>query len=90
MIGGSGDYFEVADSVVMMDSYLPKDVTKRAKQIAMDTQAAPSSSPEKKIGSSFAEIYDPTTAARMVSPDSIYKLGDRTKTFSLTKFVRLL
>ena len=27
VMGGSGDYFEVADTVVMMDSYLPKDVT---------------------------------------------------------------
>lgn len=34
VIGGCGDYFEVADTVVMMDSYLPYDVTERAKAIA--------------------------------------------------------
>lgn len=34
VIGGSGDYFAVADSVVMMDSYHCLDVTDRAKEIA--------------------------------------------------------
>jgi len=34
VIGGSGDYFAVADTVVMMDSYVPYDVTDRAKDIA--------------------------------------------------------
>ena len=34
VMGGSGDYFDVADTVIMMDSYLPKDVTHTAKQIA--------------------------------------------------------
>ena len=34
VIGGSGDYFDVADHVIMMDEYLPKDVTERAKEIA--------------------------------------------------------
>ncbi len=33
VIGGSGDYFEVADNVIMMDEYIPKDVTKKAKEI---------------------------------------------------------
>ncbi|MGI9953357.1 ABC-ATPase domain-containing protein [Moorellaceae bacterium AZ2] len=34
VVGGSGDYFDVADTVIMMDAYLPKDVTARAKEIA--------------------------------------------------------
>ncbi len=34
VIGGSGDYLDVADSVIMMDEYLPRDVTCDAKQIA--------------------------------------------------------
>lgn len=34
VIGGSGDYFEVADQVVMMDCYQCRDVTKKAKEIA--------------------------------------------------------
>ena len=33
VMGGSGDYFEVADTVVMMDNYVPYDATERAMQI---------------------------------------------------------
>ncbi|MCY6485286.1 ABC-ATPase domain-containing protein [Clostridium aestuarii] len=34
VVGSSGDYFNVADTVIMMDEYKPIDVTKVAKQIA--------------------------------------------------------
>ena len=34
VVGGSGDYFDVADHVIMMDCYLPRDVTDRAAAIA--------------------------------------------------------
>jgi predicted ABC-class ATPase len=34
VMGGSGDYFDVADNVMMMDCYKCLDVTERAKQIA--------------------------------------------------------
>ncbi|MBO8127429.1 MAG: ABC-ATPase domain-containing protein [Firmicutes bacterium] len=34
VLGGSGDYFDVADTVVMMDEYCPRDVTAAAKQVA--------------------------------------------------------
>ena len=34
IVGGSGDYFDVADQVLMMDEYHLKDVTKEAKRIA--------------------------------------------------------
>ena len=40
VIGGSGDYFSVADHVVMMDSYQCIDVTSRAKEIASSGAAA--------------------------------------------------
>jgi predicted ABC-class ATPase len=33
VMGGSGDYFEAADTVIMMDNYLPYDATERAMQI---------------------------------------------------------
>jgi predicted ABC-class ATPase len=35
VMGGSGDYFEVADTVIMMDNYQPRWVTQRAKEIAL-------------------------------------------------------
>jgi predicted ABC-class ATPase len=34
VVGGSGDYFDVADHVIMMNNYQCFDVTKRAKDIA--------------------------------------------------------
>ena len=34
IVGGSGDYFDVANHVIMMDEYVPKDVTEKAKEIA--------------------------------------------------------
>jgi predicted ABC-class ATPase len=34
VVGGSGDYFDVADTVIRMDTYLPYDVTAAAKAIA--------------------------------------------------------
>jgi len=35
VMGGSGDYFEVADTVIMMDEYRPRCVTQKAKEIAV-------------------------------------------------------
>ncbi|MGK7396534.1 MAG: ABC-ATPase domain-containing protein [Candidatus Cyclobacteriaceae bacterium M3_2C_046] len=34
VMGGSGDYFDVADHVIRMDNFKPKDVTAEAKEIA--------------------------------------------------------
>ncbi len=34
VVGGAGDYFDVADYVIMMDEYLPRAVTDRARDIA--------------------------------------------------------
>ncbi|RME45226.1 MAG: ATPase [Caldilineae bacterium] len=34
VLGGSGDYFDVADTVLRMDAYHPRDVTAQAKAIA--------------------------------------------------------
>ncbi len=34
VMGGSGDYFDVADTVIMMDEYLPRDRTARARRVA--------------------------------------------------------
>jgi len=34
VMGGSGDYFDVADTVIMMKAYRPLDVTRRCREIA--------------------------------------------------------
>ena len=36
VMGGSGDYFEVADRVIALDNYLAQDVTAKAKAIAQE------------------------------------------------------
>eukprot|EP01048_Picozoa_sp_COSAG05_P013480 COSAG05_NODE_1440_length_4882_cov_2.788208_4_plen_201_part_00 len=36
VLGGSGDYFAVADTVICMDSYVPRDVTAEALEIAKE------------------------------------------------------
>jgi len=41
VVGGAGDFFDVCDHVVMMDEYVPRDVTARAKAIAAAFAAAP-------------------------------------------------
>ena len=38
IVGGCGDYFDVADRVIMMDEYVPKDVTKEALNIAKESK----------------------------------------------------
>ncbi|WP_221568787.1 ABC-ATPase domain-containing protein [Alkalihalobacillus sp. TS-13] len=37
VMGGSGDYFDVADTVILMDQYRPFDVTSEAKDIARNS-----------------------------------------------------
>jgi predicted ABC-class ATPase len=36
VMGGSGDYFDVADQIIMMDEYLPRSVTEQAKKIVRE------------------------------------------------------
>jgi len=40
VIGGSGDYFDVADTVIMMDNYSPRLVTAAAKRISAEFQTS--------------------------------------------------
>lgn len=42
IVGGSGDYFEVADHVLMMDEYVLQDVTAEAHEIASNTRVTKS------------------------------------------------
>ncbi len=44
VVGGSGDYFDVADTIIAMDTYRPLDLTARARAIA--EEAASSRRPE--------------------------------------------
>ncbi|HET7658366.1 MAG TPA: ABC-ATPase domain-containing protein [Bacillales bacterium] len=54
VMGGSGDYFDVADTVVMMEQYRPLDVTAEAKRIASEW----ASERKKEGGKTFGKITD--------------------------------
>ena len=36
VMGGSGDYFDVADNVIIMEEYIPRNVTEETKNIVLD------------------------------------------------------
>ncbi|MFD2924476.1 ABC-ATPase domain-containing protein [Halobacillus naozhouensis] len=61
VMGGSGDYFHAADEVIMMDQYVPHQVTEQAKQIA-----AKYPSKRESVAESFG-----TLPARSFEPQSI-------------------
>ena len=62
VMGGSGDYFDVADTVIAMDEFVPQDVTEQAKAIAAKFKT------EREIegGPHFG-----TLTPRIVQPESI-------------------
>ncbi|MCU6708607.1 ABC-ATPase domain-containing protein [Paenibacillus sp. J5C_2022] len=61
VLGGSGDYFHIADTVIMLDEYKPADVTEEARAIAaeVDTQR------EAEGGASFGSV-----TSRIIMPGS--------------------
>lgn len=54
VLGGSGDYFEAADSVIMMDEYMPLDKTAEAKKLT-ETHT---SIREKEKGAPFPAFHE--------------------------------
>lgn len=71
VMGGSGDYFDVADLVIMMDEYRPFIVTGRAKEIAKENPAK--RSPEG--GRAFGEIKQRVPLKQGFRPER----GNKTK-----------
>lgn len=49
VMGGSGDYFDVADHVIMLDAYHPHDVTERARELAGDRTDAEFALPRARV-----------------------------------------
>lgn len=62
VMGGSGDYFDVADTVIALDSFMPHEVTEQAKAIASTYQTAR----QAEGGAHFGNL-----TPRIVMPDSI-------------------
>ena len=63
VVGGAGDYLDVADCVIQMDAYQPRDVTERAREVAA---AYP-------LGEARPRAPDdwPPAAARIPLPDGL-------------------
>ena len=59
VVGGAGDYLDVADTVIQMDEYRPQDVTRRAREVAHEL-------PQKTSG---PQAPGPWLASRPRRPD---------------------
>jgi predicted ABC-class ATPase len=71
VMGGSGDYFDVADSVIAMDAYVPHDVTEQARAIARKYRAERRPEGGDRFGEvtprvPLAESLDPSKGRREV------------------------
>ena len=64
VMGGSGDYFEVADLVIAMENYQPADVTDRAKAIAQQYVTQRS----KEGGDKFGTINQRVPVLNSIDP----------------------
>ena len=81
-IGGAGDYFEVSDLVVMMDSYKPRDVTREAKKIAKRFPSGLDLDPANVV----PDIFKPRCKRRVLpgSIQTVWAMG-RGRVFSKVK-----
>ncbi len=75
VIGGSGDYFDVADTVICMAEYLPEDVTGEASRIAEKYRAERSREGGREFGRLIRRIpsgesLDPSRGKREVKIDA--------------------
>ena len=71
VIGGSGDYFDVADVVIFMDSYIPRVVTEHAHRIAAEDP----SQRQKEAPGGFGKLLGRVPLAESFNP---YR-GERVK-----------
>ncbi len=75
VMGGCGDYFDVADTVIAMRDYLPYEVTTAAKQVAGDhptSRRVETSSPFTTVTPRvpLPESFDPSRGRRAVKIDA--------------------
>lgn len=64
VMGGSGDYFDVADRVIALDNYRPQDVTAKAKAIAQQY----TTNRDSEGGTSFGKIGHRIPLAESIDP----------------------
>jgi len=64
VMGGSGDYFDVADTVIMMDKYEPYDVTKKA----IELNSSIPTGRHKEGGEKFGKIFNRIPLSESFNP----------------------
>ena len=65
VMGGSGDYFEVADGVIGMNNYRPEDLTEQAKSIVKQFDSKRTA----EGGVSFGEVTPRKPLSRSIKPE---------------------
>ena len=75
VMGGCGDYFDVADTVIMMQDYQPVDVTERAERVAREFQTQrtierTASLPDVEPRIPLRDSLDPSRGRREVKIDA--------------------
>ncbi len=61
VMGGSGDYFAVADAIIEMKDYHPRDVTARAKEIAASDPVSENPNPRSALRRPEDRLPDPSS-----------------------------
>lgn len=61
VMGGSGDYFAVADAIIEMKDYHPRDVTARAKEIAVSDPVSENPNPRSALRRPEDRLPDPSS-----------------------------
>lgn len=97
VIGGSGDYFDVADRVICMESYRPIEVTEKARAIAGKYRAERSPEGGEHFGNileraPLAASFDPSRGKREVkiSPKGQQSISFGTHTIDLAAVEQLV
>jgi predicted ABC-class ATPase len=75
VIGGAGDYFDVADYVLLMDCYKCEDATDRAKQIVAECDQSSGSKPSEVVP--FGAIRERYPTAKEFSPSGKVRVSRR-------------
>jgi predicted ABC-class ATPase len=63
VIGGSGDYFDVADQVIRMNEYVPDEVTEEARKVAAEIPTG-----RESEGGSFGKVTERVPLAESLDP----------------------
>ena len=91
VIGGSGDYFDVADDIVCMKEYLPEDATEQAREIASRYKAERRPEGGERFGTVTPRIpleksFDPSKGKKKVKiqPRGLHAIQFGTDTIDLS------